>query len=252
MNDKNIEMQFIHLVDAVKKFNELAYDAYVFVLALQVWAYDVIPDLGRYCVTILEGNELLFPRILRWSAEGFYRYDDLICVFPMEPAEHRGLVGPSEEEWKHLQMLSLQQRPMSPPKLFEKTVGKALKCKDDENYPTQSSWQRKKLEEDEVVGNPSLWKGSASRVPKFEKSAAHKLCTPNPSMYDLLDASYMARDVKPFQNWYGKARGLVSQHFENMSRFVPLLCRIVGIWSQKHKTENLKPVWDMERLRHPP
>ncbi|KAH6780066.1 hypothetical protein C2S52_011303 [Perilla frutescens var. hirtella] len=376
----------------------------------------------------------------------------------MEPDESRGLAGPREKEWRHLQMFGLQQRHLSPPKLLEKEVGKAAPKRKVGEFDTDGEKNKKKrimahlrrfsrtgnlshrdstaesksepvkdanngrfekedtcsnvtlneiganlkelllrvasiervlrscksfmnveeklppkkgpelgvpddqseqLEEDVVVGSPSLRKGSGSRVPKSGKSAARKLFKPNPSMYDPLDVSYMARDVKPFQDWHDKARwrrmgwlcdehidaltnlllfkynqakerflsgwalmellgtgilmhedlqnvsgtlmdyvegklpregglpwaeatkligianvnknhwvyysilleeqrivvydsrskysdwALISQQFENMSRFVSLMCQIVGIWSQKHKKKALKSVWDV-------
>ncbi|KAH6794797.1 hypothetical protein C2S52_005274 [Perilla frutescens var. hirtella] len=44
----------------------------------------------------------------------------------------------------------------------------------------------------------------------------------------------------------------IAQQFENMSRFVPLLCQIAGLWVGKQRKEPLKPVWDVVQFRHPP
>ncbi|KAH6797525.1 hypothetical protein C2S52_022079 [Perilla frutescens var. hirtella] len=120
----------------MRQGKRVAYDVFGFVLALQVWAYEVIPDLGRYCAEKMEGNEQLFPQILRWTAAGFYHYDDLMRFFPA--GVHRTSTL-TEEEWMHLQRLGLQQRHLSPTKLLEKGMGKAAPSIRKTNLPSLDS-----------------------------------------------------------------------------------------------------------------
>ncbi|KAH6766350.1 hypothetical protein C2S52_017333 [Perilla frutescens var. hirtella] len=148
-NDTNIQMQFVHLADDIEKFNDYpwgrvsyeylvkatlsrkevlekqlrqgkkaAYDAFGFLMALQVWAYEVIPDLASHCAHKIEGKEQVFPRILHWTAPEFFQYDYLMPFFLAEPVQPRGLLPPTEEELRHLQRLGLQQIHVSPPKLY--------------------------------------------------------------------------------------------------------------------------------------
>ncbi|KAH6757665.1 hypothetical protein C2S52_023344 [Perilla frutescens var. hirtella] len=122
-------MQFIHIVDDLQKFQDypwgrisydylvaathsrpavidnlirqrkrMAYDAHGFVLALQTWAYELMPDLGRDCARLVRSNLSQFPRILRW----------------------KGIVSPSRLEWQNLLRLGLQERHLSPPKEYLK------------------------------------------------------------------------------------------------------------------------------------
>ncbi|KAH6762528.1 hypothetical protein C2S52_019961 [Perilla frutescens var. hirtella] len=148
-SDTNIQMQFVHLADDIEKFNDYpwgrvsyeylvkatlsrkevlekqlrqgkkaAYDAFGFLMAFQVWAYEVIPDLASHCAHKIEGKEQVFPRILRWTAPEFFQYDYLMPFFLAEPVQPRGLLPPTEEELRHLQRLGLQQIHVSPPKLY--------------------------------------------------------------------------------------------------------------------------------------
>ncbi|KAH6809105.1 hypothetical protein C2S51_026888 [Perilla frutescens var. frutescens] len=147
--EKSLQMQYLHLADDLEQFEKypwarvsyeyllkstlsrcrvinniirqqksMAYDVYGFVLALQTWAYEFMPDLGRDCAHIVKTNLGRFPRILRWRVDEFYHYEQLIGYFAPEYAQRLGIVGPSKDEWQHLQGLGLQERHMSPPKLF--------------------------------------------------------------------------------------------------------------------------------------
>ncbi|KAH6803746.1 hypothetical protein C2S51_031993 [Perilla frutescens var. frutescens] len=99
-NGKKIDLKYLHLVDDLEKFNyygwgqvayeflmrtthhtrdimdnliveekNLAFDANDFAITLQIWAYEVMPDLACVCTQRVPNWEEEIPRILRWAAE---------------------------------------------------------------------------------------------------------------------------------------------------------------------------------------
>ncbi|KAH6793791.1 hypothetical protein C2S52_004268 [Perilla frutescens var. hirtella] len=147
--EKIIEMQYMYLADDLKSFEDfpwgrvsydylvrathsrhvlidnllrqekkMAYDVFGFVLALQTWAYETMPDLGRDCAIVVKRNMSKFPRMLRWRVDEFYPRGYLMSYFAAEFNDHRRIMRPSREEWEHLQRLGLQERHLSPPKVY--------------------------------------------------------------------------------------------------------------------------------------
>ncbi|KAH6757448.1 hypothetical protein C2S52_023430 [Perilla frutescens var. hirtella] len=165
--DNNIQMQFLHLVDDIDKFNDYpwgyvsfeylveatlsrkevldnqlrqgkkpAYEAFGFLMALQIWAYEVIPDLGRHCAQKIEGKEHVFPRMLRWAVPGFCHYDDLMRFFPAE------LVEPRQRHLSPAKLLPEVGRMASPPKRKGRAVdieGQKKKRKRPTTRPRRSA-----------------------------------------------------------------------------------------------------------------
>ncbi|XP_057779659.1 uncharacterized protein LOC130998244 [Salvia miltiorrhiza] len=112
---KRIEIEYIHLVDDLAKFNlypwglvsyqflvtvshnarlivddklasnqSPAFDACGCTIVLQVFLYEVYKKLGEMCATRVESAESLHPRMLRWSTESFYKLDVLMEYFKPE------------------------------------------------------------------------------------------------------------------------------------------------------------------------
>ncbi|KAH6766534.1 hypothetical protein C2S52_017517 [Perilla frutescens var. hirtella] len=120
-NDKNIEMKFIHIVDDLQKQRKrMAYDAHGFVLALQTWAYEFMPDLGRDCARLVKSNVSRFPRILWWKVDEYYHHDHLLSYFAPQFVDRLGIMSPSRQEWQNLMRLGLQEKHLLPPKEYLK------------------------------------------------------------------------------------------------------------------------------------
>ncbi|KAH6794486.1 hypothetical protein C2S52_004963 [Perilla frutescens var. hirtella] len=108
----------------IRQQKSMAYDVYGFVLALQMWAYEFMPDLGRDCAHIVKRNLGRFSRILRWRVDEFYHYEQLMGYFAPEYAQRL-------------------ERHMSPPKLF---VAPPLKRKAGEGDVAGAATNKRRLE----------------------------------------------------------------------------------------------------------
>ncbi|KAH6800044.1 hypothetical protein C2S52_000508 [Perilla frutescens var. hirtella] len=108
----------------IRQQKSMAYDVYGFVLALQTWAYEFMPDLGRDCSHIVKTNLGRFPRIFRWRVDEFYHYEQLLGYFAPEYAERL-------------------QRHISLPKLF---VTPPLKRKAGEGDVAGAAAKKRRLE----------------------------------------------------------------------------------------------------------
>ncbi|KAH6796969.1 hypothetical protein C2S52_021523 [Perilla frutescens var. hirtella] len=153
--EKSLQMKYLHLADDLEQFEKypwgrvsyeyllkstlsrrrvidniirqqksMAYDVYGFVLALQTWAYEFMPDLGRDCAHIVKRNLGRFPRILRWRVDEFYHYEQLMGYFAPEYAQRL-------------------ERHMSSPKLF---VASPLKRKAGEGDVAGAAANKRRLE----------------------------------------------------------------------------------------------------------
>ncbi|KAH6821502.1 crooked neck protein [Perilla frutescens var. hirtella] len=119
-----IDMQYLHLVEDLHKFNEfpwglVAYqllvsstlsvrsrmdvsklthprapiDMYGFSYALQAWVYEVMPFVATHCAFRSSNIENLSPRILRWFATKIFRFNDLKQFFTPSGNAHLVLSG---------------------------------------------------------------------------------------------------------------------------------------------------------------
>ncbi|KAH6837458.1 hypothetical protein C2S53_018173 [Perilla frutescens var. hirtella] len=90
--EKNIEMQYRHIVDDLQKFEEypwgcVFYEYLVRATLSQHMAYELMPDLGRDCANAVKENLSRFPRILRWKVEEYYQHDYLLGYFAPQFAD---------------------------------------------------------------------------------------------------------------------------------------------------------------------
>lgn len=115
---KRIEVQYLHLVDDLERFNQFpwgvvvyqflvtashncktiidnslavdkkpTFDAYGFTFAIQVFAYEVHANVALHCAIRPRGCEHQFPRMLRWRANNFFRYNELLTYFAVSFAQ---------------------------------------------------------------------------------------------------------------------------------------------------------------------
>ncbi|KAH6783737.1 hypothetical protein C2S52_008696 [Perilla frutescens var. hirtella] len=74
------------VVDNIERLNKrLAFDVNGFVLALQVWVYEVIPIVSRNCTVRLGRGHQRLPRMLRWTASMSIRFDLVNQYFLQAP-----------------------------------------------------------------------------------------------------------------------------------------------------------------------
>ncbi|KAH6811396.1 hypothetical protein C2S51_025158 [Perilla frutescens var. frutescens] len=114
---KRIDLKYFHLIDDLEKFNRfawgqvsyeflvrtahrardildnliaegktLAYDANGFAIALQTWAYEVMPNLARGCAMRVPGMEDQNPRMLRWASSKHFRFERINRYFTAKNA----------------------------------------------------------------------------------------------------------------------------------------------------------------------
>lgn len=114
----HVDMTYFHVVDNIEKFlcfpwgkiayeylvmrthrardllesllhrdKVIAFDANCFVLALQIWVYEIIPIIGRNCASRLYGGELDFPRMKSWEASYPIKFDKVHEFFTKLNAE---------------------------------------------------------------------------------------------------------------------------------------------------------------------
>ncbi|KAH6832271.1 hypothetical protein C2S53_005620 [Perilla frutescens var. hirtella] len=86
--------------------NNITLDANGLVIALQVWAYEVMPMIVRNCA-ILAPSEVMFPRILRWSASKVVKYEVVNKYFSSMGPETLEPVHASDYERSFLQNLCI-------------------------------------------------------------------------------------------------------------------------------------------------
>lgn len=131
--NKRIDLEYLHLIDDLQNFNafpwgRVAYEflvsfmlstrvlmdkdrsknlkpslfIYGFSVALQVWAYEVIPSLAEFCAVRVSDSENLTPGILRWSTKRMVvRFSELKIFFT--PGDEAHLV--SKYSFHHLFLL---------------------------------------------------------------------------------------------------------------------------------------------------
>ncbi|KAH6809107.1 hypothetical protein C2S51_026890 [Perilla frutescens var. frutescens] len=109
---KRIDLKYFHLIDDLEKFNNfawgqvsyeflvrtghrardipdnliaegktLAYDVNGFAIALQTWAYEVMPNLARGCAMRVPGMEDENPRMIRWASTKHFRFERINRYF---------------------------------------------------------------------------------------------------------------------------------------------------------------------------
>ncbi|KAH6800392.1 hypothetical protein C2S52_000856 [Perilla frutescens var. hirtella] len=76
------------VVDNIERLNKrLTFDANGFMLALQVWVYEVIPIVSRNCAVRLGRGHQRLPRMLRWTTSMSIRFDLVNQYFLQAPSD---------------------------------------------------------------------------------------------------------------------------------------------------------------------
>ncbi|KAH6782029.1 hypothetical protein C2S51_007322 [Perilla frutescens var. frutescens] len=156
-SNKNVDMTFLHIADDIQQFQlfpwgEVAYDLLVrqthrakvtvekllrtdkkiqlecngFSLAVQVWAYEVIPVVAHNCAQKIECALNCFPRILRWIATKPIKFDIVHTYFHNVKPEHLMPICPTDFE-KHL-LLVLGVHEMTSPRLSCQQHAQSVEC----------------------------------------------------------------------------------------------------------------------------
>ncbi|KAH6825074.1 hypothetical protein C2S53_018453 [Perilla frutescens var. hirtella] len=217
--------------------------AFVLILFVQVWAYEVIPVVAHNCVQKIECALNCFPRILRWIATKPIKFDIVHTYFRNVKPEHL-----------HAQSVECGGSQPQTTDAVEDSVGAPLVFESrpivntNVNDPVVANLQRrvvklekslyemKKSREVEIdskrIKRPGLRAGARPgqiestkttlkpHTPKRSKKVAqgkrcsnlrmpqlrrpHLLCSPNP--YDPNEAEYMPDHVNAFANWVEKAK----------------------------------------------
>ncbi|KAH6783646.1 hypothetical protein C2S52_008605 [Perilla frutescens var. hirtella] len=101
--------QFRRILDNIEHHDKrLALDANSFVLALQVWVYEVIPMVSRNCAIRVREVDDRLPRMLRWLASTFIKFDLVNQYFLQAPIDSlMRILTVSEDEKQFLKKLGI-------------------------------------------------------------------------------------------------------------------------------------------------
>ncbi|XP_057810205.1 uncharacterized protein LOC131024694 [Salvia miltiorrhiza] len=188
---KHIDVQYLHLVDDLLKFDafpwgRVAYDFLVLVIlsaqpcmggpkvtmlrmqgfsfALQVWAYEVMPSLARYCAARENKFENLTTWILHWSATKRIHFNDLKIFFALgDEVLQTAQASPEQQNIKVEQQEPSASRDSIPQEerrsLGEDVLGSSLKKSGhpipDTNYDDLPRNESPEVEDEEAVKKPT-------------------------------------------------------------------------------------------------
>ncbi|KAH6755215.1 HOPW1-1-interacting 1 [Perilla frutescens var. hirtella] len=227
---KKIDLKYFHLVDDLVKFNDfpwgqvayeflmrathrarefldnllaeeknLAFDAHGFTIALQIWAYEVMPDIGRACADFVPGAENRIPRMLRWAASKSFRFDKMNSFFlPSRAGDCPVRMEPSEREEEFLQIAGVHNI----------TAGPVVVTFDGEKNPKQRRLGSKRSDRELSVvyvpansdRNPPLQERRSSEIIAGEKRFMVGTCARAPvvlasgrrcKLYDVEGREYL-------------------------------------------------------------
>ncbi|KAH6798134.1 hypothetical protein C2S52_022688, partial [Perilla frutescens var. hirtella] len=220
--------------------------AFVLILFVQVWAYEVIPVVARNCAQKIECALNCFPRILRWIATKPIKFDIMHTYFHNVKPEHLMPICPTDFE-KHL-LLVLGVHEMTSPLLSSQQHAQSIECGGSQpqttdavedsvgtplvfesrpvvntnvNDPVVANLQRRVVELEkylyemkksrEVEIDSVRIKRPGLRAGKRHSNLRMpQLRRPHllcsPNPYDPNEAEYMPDHVNAFENWVDKAK----------------------------------------------